>query len=90
LDKKLIKKTTKEKNAGEWDSAGAVMFRNYAEALDANQERGRKVQEIAVKVFGSRENQLKVQTELRDACSEVVSSHLVREVTYNPVKPAGN
>jgi hypothetical protein len=90
LDYKFFTKPTSDNSAGDWDSAGAVMFRNYAEALDANQERGRKVQEIAVKVFGSRENQLKVQTELRDACSEVVSSHLVREVTYNPVKPAGN
>jgi hypothetical protein len=41
-----------------------------------------------MKVFGSRENQIKIQTELRDASSELVSSRLVREVTFNPVKPA--
>jgi hypothetical protein len=41
-----------------------------------------------LKVFGSRENQTKVQTELRDASSDVVSSRLIREVTYNAVKPA--
>jgi hypothetical protein len=88
VDYKFFTKPTGDSSPGDWDIAGAVMYRNYADALDANEERGRKVQEIALKVFGSRENQTKVQTEMRDASSEVVSSRLIREVTYNAVKPA--
>lgn len=90
LDYKFFNKPSGDNSPGDWTIAGAVMYRNYAEALDDNAERGRKFQEIGMKVFGSRENQTKMQTELRDASSELVSSHLVREVTYNPVKPAGN
>ena len=88
LDYKFFTKPTGDNSPGDWNIASAVMFRNYAEALDANEERGRKVQEIALKVFGSSENQTKMQTELRDDSSEVVSSHLVRELTYNPVRPS--
>jgi|SRR5881396_1718137 len=88
VDYKFFTKPTADSSPGDWDIAGAVMYRNYADALDANEERGRKVQEIALKVFGSRENQTKAQSELRDASSEVVSSRLIREVTYNAVKPA--
>ena len=87
VDYKFFTKPTGDNSTGDWDIAGAVMYRNYAEALDANEERGKKVQEIALRIFGSRENQTKLQTDLRDASSEVVSSRLVREMSYNPVKP---
>ncbi len=92
LDYKFFTKPTSDNSPGDWDVAGAVMYRNYAEALDANEERGKKMQEIAMKVFGSVENRNKVWAELRDASNEVVSSHLIREVTYNMAKasPGGN
>lgn len=71
VDYKFFTKPTGDNSTGDWDIAGAVMYRNYADALDANEERGRKMQDIAMKVFGSRENQIKVQTDLRDPSSEV-------------------
>ena len=89
LDYKYFTKPAGDNSPGDWDQAEAVMYRNYGEALDSNAERGAKVQAIRLKVFGSAENATKVQTELRNASSELVSSHLVREMTYNPVRPAG-
>ncbi len=90
LDYKFFTKPTGDNSPNDWDIAAAVMYRNYAEALDPSEERGRKGQAIRDKVFGSAENQRKVFTELRDPSSEVVSSRIIRELIYNPVKPASN
>lgn len=89
LDYKFFNKATSDNSPGDWDQAEAVMYRNYGEALDSSAERGPKLAAIRGKVFGSPENAAKVQTELRNASSELVSSHLVREFSYIPVKPAG-
>ena len=53
LDYKFFTKSTGDDSTADWDISGAVMHRNYAEALGFNDERGRKVREIALKVFGS-------------------------------------
>ena len=85
LDYKFFTKATFDTSPGDWDVAEAVMYRNYAEALDPNDERGKKGQEIAMKVFGSAENRTKLWAELRDPSREVVASHLIRELVFNPV-----
>jgi hypothetical protein len=86
LDYKYFTKATFDNSPGDWDLAEAVMYRNYGEALDPNEERGKKAQEIGIKVFGSVENRNKLWAELRDPSREVVASHLIRELTFNPVK----
>lgn len=87
LDYKFFTKPSFDNAPGDWSIAGAVLYRNYAEALDAaNEERGKKFLEIRDKVFGSAENQRKVFTELRDPSSELASVRLIRELIYNPVK----
>lgn len=86
LDYKTFTKPTGDSAPGDWNMAAAMLFRNYAEALDTSEERTKKTQEIALKILGSRENQLKVQAELRDASREVVATHLVRELIITPAK----
>lgn len=86
LDYKFFTKPAFDTSPGDWDIADAVMYRNYAEALDPNEERGKKMADIGIKVFGSAENRTKVWAELRDPSREVVASHLIRELIFNPVK----
>ncbi len=89
VDYKFFTKATSDNTPGDWSQAVAVLYRNYADALDPNPERGTKLAAIRMKVFGSAENATKVQTELRDGSTDFVSSQLVREFTYNPARPAG-
>ena len=86
LDYKFFSKPAGDNSPDDWDMASAVMYRSYADALDDNAERSKKFREIAIKVFGSLDNQTKMQTELRNASSTFVASHLVRELTINPIK----
>lgn len=88
LDYKFFTKPTSDNSAEDWDIAGAVLYRNYAEALDGNPEMAKKMPEIVQKVFGSGENQRKVWAELRDPSSEVVASRIFRELVVTPAKPA--
>jgi hypothetical protein len=89
VDYKFFSKATSDNTPGDWSQAEAVLYRNYADALDPNSERGAKTQAITVKVFGSTENANKIRSELRDGSTDFVATHLVREFTYNPVRPAG-
>lgn len=62
-----------------------LVYKSYADALESA-ENGRKWNEIFLKHYGSQEARDKadaLQRELRD----VVSSHLVREQTLNPMPP---
>jgi hypothetical protein len=87
VDYKVFTKPTGDNSSGDWDVAEAVIYRNYAEALDtASEETRKKQQEIQIKVFGSVENGNKVRAELRDPSREVVASRLMNEMTLNPVK----
>jgi hypothetical protein len=91
IDYKFFTQPTGDNSPGNWHIAEAVLYRNYGEALDAvNEERSKKAQEIRLKVFGSAEHQRKVWAELRDPSSEVVATRVVREFSYNPVKPAAS
>jgi len=84
LDYKWFTKPTTE-GANDWDLALALMFRNYAEALDFNEERANKLNEITLKHYGTAEARTKAGDSQRDL-REVVSSHLVREEILNPIK----
>lgn len=88
--KYFIKPTTDGPN--DWDIAEAVLYKSYGEHLDFDEGRAGKMNDASIKVFGSVENRAKVWAELRDPSREVVSSHVVREVTLRPMTtpPSGS
>lgn len=87
LDYKFFTKPTGDNSPDDWSIAEAVMYRNYAEALDApNAENAKKGQEIMTKVFGSTENRNKIWAELRDPSRDIVRTSIIRELIFNPVK----
>jgi hypothetical protein len=69
---------------GDWDLGLIVTYKNYADAIDFNSERGAKFDAIGLKHYGSAE----VRTKANDAANSmrtVVRSYLVRGVTFNPM-----
>lgn len=84
LDYKFFSKPTND-GPNDWDIAQAVLFRNYAEALDFNEARSKKFQDISLKHFGSAEARTKA-FEQRDQLRDVLSSHLVQEQILKPMK----
>ena len=69
---------------GDWDVAVIIVYRNYAEAIDSNTERGAKFNAISLAHYGTAEARTKagdLQNELRT----VVSSKLAREEILNPM-----
>ena len=84
LDYKFFSKPTND-GPNDWDIAQAVLFRNYAEALDFNEARSKKLQDISLKHFGSAEARTKA-FEQRDQLRDVLSSHLVLEEILKPMK----
>lgn len=69
---------------GDWDLGLVVTYATYAEAIDYNPERAAKFDAISLGHYGSVEARSKagdLQNELRT----VVSSYLVRAVTFNPM-----
>lgn len=83
LDYKYFVKPTSD-GPNDWDIAEAVLYKNYGDHLDFSEERSSKAAAVAMKVFGSDENRLKVWAELRDASRDVVSSQVMRELTLRP------
>lgn len=67
----------------------AILHRNYAEAMDPDEARGKKFQEISLKHFGSAENRTKVQEQL-STLRELVRGYMLREITIHPAKPAAS
>jgi hypothetical protein len=84
LDYKWFTKPTDDGPA-DWDRALVLVFRSYAEALDFSAERTQKLNEITLKHYGTAEARTKHDDGQRDL-RDVVSSHLVRELTVNPIK----
>ncbi len=84
LDYKYFSQPTND-GPNDWDVAQLLMFRNYAEALDFNEERSKKFNEIGLKHYGTAEARTKATDSLRDL-RDVLSSHLVREQILNPIK----
>ena len=69
---------------GDWDLGLIVTYKNYADAIDFNAERGAKFDAISLAHYGSAEARTKAnnsQNELRT----VTSSHLFRGLTLNPM-----
>jgi hypothetical protein len=69
---------------GDWDLGLVVTYRNYADAIDANPERAAKFDAIGLKHYGSAEARTKANDSVI-AMRTVVSSYLVRGVTFNPM-----
>lgn len=84
LDYKYFNQPTSD-SPNDWDVAQLLVFRNYAEALDFNAERGAKFNEITLKHYGTAEARTKANDGLRDL-RDVLSSHLAREQILNPIK----
>jgi hypothetical protein len=77
---------TKPVNNGpdDWDLALVVCFKNYADAIDFNAERGEKFNQIGLKHYGSDDARTKANNSLNDL-RDVVSSFLIREQILNPI-----
>jgi hypothetical protein len=69
----------------DWDVAQVIVYRNYAEALDPNAERGAKFDAISLKHYGTAEERTKANDSLRDL-RDVLSSHLMRQQILNPIQ----
>ena len=69
---------------GDWDLGLLVTWANYADAIDANPERGAKINAITLKHYGTAEARTKA-FDSTTAMRTVVSNMLVRAVTYNPM-----
>jgi len=84
VDYKYFGKPTTD-GPGDWDVAVMITYRSYAEMIDANPERGAKFDAISLKHYGSAEARTKAG-DLIDELRTVVSSHIIREFTINPMK----
>ena len=69
---------------GDWDLALLVSYKNYADAVDFNADRNSKFDAIGLAHYGSADARTKANDSLI-AMRTVVSSFLVRGVTFNPL-----
>lgn len=83
LDYKFFSKPTSE-GPGDWDVLQAIVYRNYADAIDFSAERNAKFDAISIGHYGSVEARTKAN-EMLDEMRTVVSSHIMREQILNPM-----
>lgn len=69
---------------GDWDLGVVVTYKNYADAIDFNAERGAKFDAITLAHYGSADARTKAN-DSTNAMRTVTSSYLVRAVTFNPM-----
>ena len=69
---------------GDWDLGLVVTFKNYADAIDFNAERGAKFGAISLKHYGTAEARTKAN-DSQNGLRTVTSSVLVRGLTLNPM-----
>lgn len=69
---------------GDWDMGLVVTYKNYADAIDFNADRGAKFNAIGLAHYGSDEARTKANDSV-NAMRTVVSSNLVRGMTLNPM-----
>lgn len=69
---------------GDWDLGLVVTYKTYAEAIDANPDRAAKLDAISLKHYGTAAARTKAN-DSTIAMRTVVSSHLVRGLTFNPM-----
>lgn len=83
LDYKFFSKPTSE-GPGDWDVMQAIVYKNYADAIDFNAERNAKFDAISIGHYGSVEARTRAGERL-DELRTVVSSHIMREQILNPM-----
>lgn len=71
---------------GDWDLGLVITYKNYADAIDSNSERGQKMNAIGLAHYGTAEARTKAN-DATNAMRTVVRSYLVRGVTFNPMPP---
>ena len=69
---------------GDWDMGLVVTYKNYADAIDFNAERGAKFGAISLKHYGTAEARTKAN-DSQNGLRTVTSSVLVRGLTLNPM-----
>lgn len=69
---------------GDWDMGLVVTYKNYADAIDFNPDRGARFNAIGLAHYGTADARTKA-TESVNTMRTVVSSHLVRGMTLNPM-----
>ncbi|NOT47772.1 MAG: hypothetical protein HOP17_08475 [Acidobacteria bacterium] len=69
---------------GDWDVGLVVTYKNYADAIDFNAERGAKFDAITLAHYGSADERTKANNYVEELRT-TVSSILVRAVTLNPM-----
>jgi len=69
---------------GDWDLGLVVTYKNYAEAIDSNPDRGAKFNAIGLAHYGTAEARTKANDSL-SGMRTVTSSYLVRGMTLNPM-----
>jgi hypothetical protein len=62
----------------------AVLYKNYADALDVSEERARKMDEISLKHYGTAEARAKVSENLQNI-REQHSTRLMHELLPTPL-----
>jgi len=70
--------------AGDWDAAQAIAFKTYAEALDYDEQRAKKFNEIGFKHYGSAEARTKANDSLNEL-RDVVAVRYIREQILLPL-----
>jgi hypothetical protein len=69
---------------GDWDLGLVVTYKNYADAIDFNADRGSKFNAIGLAHYGTAEARTKANDSL-SGMRTVTSSYLVRGMTLNPM-----
>lgn len=69
---------------GDWDLGQIITYKNYADAIDFNAERGEKFNQIGLAHYGSADARTKANDSL-NTLRTVTSSYLVRGLTLNPM-----
>lgn len=83
VDYKFFSQPTTD-GPGDWDIIQVTVYKNYAEAIDFNAERGAKFDAISIGHYGSVEERSKAG-DLQNTLRTVVSSKLAREQILNPM-----
>jgi len=68
------------------DLIQSVCYKNYADAIDSNEDRSAKFNAIGLKHYGTDEARTKANNSLNDL-REVISSYLIRQQLLNPITP---
>ena len=85
IDYKFYTKPTNSSEPNDWDIELTISYRNYAYALDDDEEILKKYDEIELKHYGTGEAKRKY-IEQRAQLRVELSDQFIRELTLNPIK----